>query len=75
MDDKLIECQSRSALYGLSSGALVFCSLYFVQKRATKGQLISKCHFGVFKFQIYLSNNEISDHWPLKLFNQGLFLI
>ena len=36
MDDKLIECQSRSALYGLSSGALVFCSLYFVQKRATK---------------------------------------
>jgi len=36
MDDKLIECQSRSALLGLSSGALVFCSLFFVQKRATK---------------------------------------
>ena len=60
MDDKVIECQSRSALYGLSSGALVFCSLFFVQKRATKGQLISKYHFGVFKFQIYhYITNEI----------------
>jgi len=36
MDDKLIECQGRSTLYGLSTGAITFAACYFVQKRATK---------------------------------------
>ena len=67
MDDKVIECQSRSALYGLSSGALVFCSLYFVQKRATKGQLISKFHFGVFKSTIKTTKFLHKDFLPFGL--------
>jgi len=35
-NDKLLECQSRAYLGGLSTGSIVFAGLYFVQRFATK---------------------------------------
>jgi len=44
-DDKLIECQGRAYLGGLSTSAIVFASLYFVQSFATrKWRNISQLH-------------------------------
>lgn len=36
MDDKMAECKSRAALYGLSTGSLVFSVFFLMQRFAMK---------------------------------------